>query len=237
MGDDPKNSSTKTLKFSTDGDGFITQLTQTKTAKRVTRRSSQLQASQIPPQEILNRLELISDFESELEDNALDAEITDPAAKITLVQNPTIMKRQRKDFAIQASNSDDKKKIVEKLKSIQQQHFTFTEAYERHLLFALFGQYEIDTKELLEELKLAKIPTVKVIKANKSTDNTIFFMSFTIDSITLTELQHKFSIINCLHVKWEKHRPRARRPTQCHCCQRFGHAAVNCSLPFRYIKC
>jgi hypothetical protein len=154
-----------------------------------------------------------------------------------LTVSPTFIKRSGPDFAIHAANTDDKKKIIEKLTLVNQQHFTFTENSDRHLIFALLGHHNVSIEELLAELVAANIPAVKVIKANRSEENPIFLVSFKKDSVTLKELQSKHSTIDFLKVKWEKHRPRSRRPTQCRRCQRFGHAASNCSLPYRCMKC
>lgn len=156
---------------------------------------------------------------------------------LKLSQDPAIRKRKGNDFSIMAANIEDKKLIVEKLKVVKYQHFTFTEQQDRHVIFALLGYFEVSKDVLLKDLQEAQIPAVSVVKANKSKEDPIYLISFRKDSITLSELQCKNNAINGLRVKWDKHRPQKRRPAQCHRCQRFGHAAINCSLPFRCVKC
>lgn len=156
---------------------------------------------------------------------------------LKLSQQATIQKRKGNDFAIFAANSVDKKKIIEKFKEIDQQHFTYSEPQDRHLIFALLGYFETPTLDLLKDLQSENIPAVAVIKVNKSLEDPIFLVTFKKQAITLSDLQYRFNVINGLRVKWDKHRPRNRRPAQCHRCQRFGHAAINCSLTFRCVKC
>lgn len=163
--------------------------------------------------------------------------LTNAVSSLSLSKQPTFTKRNGKDFTVQAATVDDKKKIVQKLNSINLQHFSYTENSDRHLMFALLGHHETSADEILKELIAANIPAVKVSRANKSDENPIFIVSFAKASMTLNELQSKHSTINSLRIKWDKHRPRSRRPTQCHRCQRFGHAAINCSLPYRCVKC
>jgi hypothetical protein len=156
---------------------------------------------------------------------------------LSLDKMPTFKKRRGKDFSIQAASVQDKKKILEKLNSQNHQLFTYTEVADRHQIFSLFGHHETSTDVLLQDLTTAGIPAVKVLRANKSVDDPIFLVTFQKNSTSLHELQTKHSVINFLRIKWDKNRPRVQRPTQCHRCQRFGHAAINCSLPFRCVKC
>jgi hypothetical protein len=158
-------------------------------------------------------------------------------AVLTLSQHPTIQKRRGNDFTIIAKNSNDKKTIVEKLKSDMHQHFTFTENQDRHLMFVLLGHHETSVEKVKEELVTAKIPAKKVSKINNSIVDPIFLVSFEKNTMTLADLQYQHYELNGLRIRWDKHKPRNRRPTQCRRCQRFGHAANNCALPYRCVKC
>jgi hypothetical protein len=143
-----------------------------------------------------------------------------------------------KQIKVLAHTKEDKKKIQEKMTETQQAHFTFTEPEDRHLQFVLYGHHTNDAKELMEELVAAKIPAAKVLKINRSTDSPVFLVSFEKNAeVNLRILQNNHGKLNSLIVRWAKFQPNHRRPTQCHRCQRFGHAANNCALPFRCVKC
>lgn len=162
---------------------------------------------------------------------------------LSLSEAPQLRKRQGNDFSVYASCTADKKAIAEKLISQKIQHYTFTENEDRHLMFALFGHHEVATDELQEEIdeemvkKKKEIKTTKVTQINKSAENPIFLVSFAKGSITLNELKHHHNILDGLRVRWERHEPKYPRPTQCKRCQRFGHAANNCQLSYRCVKC
>jgi hypothetical protein len=143
-----------------------------------------------------------------------------------------------KQIKVLAHSKDDKKKIQEKMTQSQQAHFTFTEPEDRHLQFILYGHHANNAEELKEELVESKIPASKVTKVNRSNENPIFLVSFEKKSqISLRTLQNVHGKLNNLIVRWAKFQPSQRRPTQCHRCQRFGHSANNCALPFRCVKC
>lgn len=157
---------------------------------------------------------------------------------LTLSTRPSIQKKRHgPDYTVIAHSIDDKKKIMEKLTSTNQQHFTFTEKEDRHLMFVLNGHFESTPDALLEELKRNKVPAVKVSQINKSKEDPLFLVSFEKNSITFNDLQYSLNVLDGLKVFWEHYNPKSRRPTQCKRCQRFGHAAVNCKLAFRCIKC
>jgi hypothetical protein len=156
---------------------------------------------------------------------------------LKLSKFPTIQKRRGKDFTITANNSSDKKLIVEKLKEVKQQHFTYTETQDRRLMFVLLGHHEIPVETLKEKLINANIPALKVTKINRSIEDPLFLVSFEKDTMTLNDLQYKHYELEHLRIRWNKYKPLNRRPTQCRRCQRFGHSANNCALSYRCVKC
>jgi hypothetical protein len=156
---------------------------------------------------------------------------------VKLSKSPLIQKRHGNDFSIFANSAADKKIIIEKLKTQMIHHFTFTENEDRHLLFVLLGHHEISTDNLLDELKINDIPAVKVSKINASTEDPVFLVSFEKNSTTFEKLLHQHNIVDGLRIRWKKYEPKNRRPSQCKRCQRYGHAANNCALPYRCMKC
>lgn len=162
---------------------------------------------------------------------------------LKLAAAPELRKRQENDFAIYASSAADKKIIIEKLNSQEILHYTFTENEDRHLMFTLFGHHKVSTEELLSiinaelEAKKKKVKVTKTTQVNKNLENPIFVVSFEKGAMTLNELKYQHNVLDGLRVRWERHEPKFRRPTQCKRCQRPGHAAHNCSLPYRCVKC
>ena len=154
---------------------------------------------------------------------------------LNLPKMPTFSKRRGNVYSVMAGNVEEKKKILEKLKTVQ--HFTFTETQDRHLLFVLLGHHDTTVEKLLEDLKASEIPAKKVSKINRSIEDPIFLVSFEKNAATLSDLTYKHNTINGLRIRWDKYKPVNKRPTQCRRCQRFGHAANNCNLTFRCVKC
>jgi hypothetical protein len=236
-------------KLTTDADGFI------QPARVTKQRQAKIKALENNGIDTSNRFENLTDNESDRESIASEDpphSTTKPAVKsvkyATKSPKPiyvssssfagirnslTSLKVSKapdfkivgKQIKILAHTKDDKKMIQEKLSQTKQLHYSFTEPEDRHLQFVLYGHHTNDTEELKEELAASKIPASKVTKINRSTDSPIFLVSF--------EKKAEFNLI----IRWARFQPNQRRPTQCHRCQRFGHAANNCALPFRCVKC
>jgi hypothetical protein len=165
------------------------------------------------------------------------AGVKNSLATLSLSKTPDF-KIVGKQIKVLAHTKEDKQLIREKMSQTKQPHFTFTEPDNRHHQFVLYGHHVNDTEELKLELVATKIPASKVTKINRSTDSPVFLVSFEKKSqISLRMLQNVYSKLNNLIVRWAKFQPKQRRPTQCHRCQRFGHSANNCALPFRCVKC
>jgi hypothetical protein len=160
-------------------------------------------------------------------------------AEITLTKPPLIRKRRGSDFEILAKNHDDKKVILNRLKDSTKHvsHYTFTESKDRRKLVVLHGHHEIDVVELESKLKAVELPVTMVTKINKSTQDPLYLISLEKGPISIRDLNENYNVIDFLKVSWKKYLPKNRRPTQCRRCQRFGHAANNCELPYRCVKC
>lgn len=162
---------------------------------------------------------------------------------LNLSAAPELRKRQDNDFSIYASSTADKKLIVEKLNSQEIHHFTFTENDDRHTMFTLFGHHKVPSDELLKSInaelgsKMKEVKATRTTQLNKSSENPIFLVSFEKGAMKLNELKYQHNVLDGLRIRWERHTPKFRRPTQCKRCQRPGHAAHNCTLPYRCVKC
>jgi hypothetical protein len=248
-------------KATTDADGFI------HPARTTRRRSATIKALEKNGIDTRNQFDKFTDDESDMESLAsevIQPTIKPPTKTAKLTSKPpkpiyvsstsfvgvknslmSLTVKKAPDFKIVgkqikilAHTKEDKKLIQEKLAQTKQLHYTFTEPEDRHLQFVLYGHHTNDTEELKQELVTSKIPASKVTKINRSTDSPVFLVSFEKNSeVNLRVLQNNHDKLNNLIIRWAKFQPNQRRPTQCHRCQRFGHAANNCALPFRCVKC
>ena len=107
-------------------------------------------------------------------------------------------------------------------------------------VFVLKG-FDLDGigSDILTELKAAKVPAVKVTTivkySNKS--RSVHLVTFDDDDLTVSDLNHKFSLIGIVRVSWEPQHPSKKKPTQCHNCQQWGHSSLNCHHPAKCVKC
>ncbi|KAK2578866.1 hypothetical protein KPH14_001274 [Odynerus spinipes] len=135
------------------------------------------------------------------------------------------------------------KQVIEILKSNQISFFTYTHKAEKNitvLLKNLEGDY--DPSEIFTELSKfnnenLKFTSVKRFSTRKSTAENktlpIYIVQLTPDS----QINNLNKIKYLLHqiIKWEK--IIKRDVLQCKRCQRYGHAAINCNLEYRCVKC
>jgi hypothetical protein len=145
----------------------------------------------------------------------------------------------RKKIMIQIlpKSSDDKKKIVDALKSHGIQCFSHCERDERRKLFVLKGHTPIKPEDLLASLVAHAIPAITVSKIGRSDEDPIFLVGFEKGSIDYHTLINQHRFIDQLRIKWEKHAPKKKRYMQCSNCQRWGHGKANCNMLRRCIKC
>lgn len=108
------------------------------------------------------------------------------------------------------------------------------------LLKGLNSSY--NEKEVLDELKSLCITNVefnKVVRfvTNKSKQDNRILPIFVVQITPQSELSNLRKIKYLFHqqIYWEK--LMRRDPIQCKKCQRIGHAASNCNLPYRCVKC
>lgn len=164
--------------------------------------------------------------------------------------------RNTTSFQIFPNDSEEKKKIQERLVERTIQFHTYSEPSDRHEIFILKGHYRVEAEELLKELNKEQIPAKAVsfvfdpkkIRASggkraqppahpkhQDDPDPIYRVFFPKGAITFNELQ-KHRTINYLKVCWEKNK-NTNKKTQCHRCQLWGHSAVNCNREFRCVKC
>lgn len=131
---------------------------------------------------------------------------------------------------------NDKKKLIDKLKSQTIGFHTFTEPSEKHRCFVLKGFYHTSCNELLDILKSSGVPAVKVSDLTRKDDYVFFLVHFT-DNVNVNFLNHNHHTIDYVIVKWENLKRSINKVTQCFNCQKFGHSSLNCGFPSRCVKC
>ena len=134
--------------------------------------------------------------------------------------------------------SEDKAKLIEKLKLEKFKFFTYAEPHQKPASYVLKG---VDTifspDEILASLKAKELPVVKVSFLVNKPNMVFHLVQFERGQLNINSLRHQAPHIENLIVKWEKLKRTAKRPTQCHRCQQFGHAASHCGREYKCVKC
>lgn len=145
-----------------------------------------------------------------------------------------------KGVDIRCINLATKKRIEKILSDKQVQFHSFTEASDKSIQFVLKGfDYEPEPTNILEMLKEKEIPATKVGVLFKGNEKSapVFIVQFDKSSTNLAELNHRFKKIHHTTVSWQKLQPSAKKATQCHNCQAWGHSSLNCHREARCVKC
>jgi hypothetical protein len=133
---------------------------------------------------------------------------------------------------------DEKKEVMKKLKEKQFVFHSFAEPEDKKKVFVLKGYfYDSDPSSILKNFQDAGIQCSKITFLSKNEDYPIYLVHFDDSKINITLLQRQHHIINGLIVNWKPKTNSKSRPTQCFNCQLYGHAATNCSRPYRCVKC
>lgn len=136
---------------------------------------------------------------------------------------------------------EDFDKIAENLTRNSFEFFTYATKSNRPYKALLFGLEKTDVsilKTTLIGMGLECIDVKMVQKPGKGNNDLIFYVVyFKRQSTTLKELRQKYSSIEYLKVKWEFHRNRRNKVTQCYNCQMFGHGSSRCAVKSFCSKC
>lgn len=159
---------------------------------------------------------------------------------LTFKEKPTfkIIGRNTK-VLVQCANTEDKAMLSESLKNKQFQFYSYTEPAAKTKYYVLKGFWAESDQAVLKQLKDAGVPATKVTVLNpKIPESPIYMIHFLpTQKINLKLLQTIHKYINECSVRWEFFDLANKKPTQCFNCQRYGHAASNCNMNFRCIKC
>ncbi|CAL7937378.1 unnamed protein product [Xylocopa violacea] len=165
----------------------------------------------------------------------------------------TILQTQIKDFYLKkinetkhivyANNSDNYKKVIEILRNKKIEFFTYTPKQTKRntvLLKNLEGDF--DAKVILDELQKIELENVRFLpikkfqtrKSMKEGRSLPIYIAQLIPDSKVEKLKNIKVLLHSL-VSWEKLIKTDR--LQCRRCQRIGHAATNCNLSYRCVKC
>lgn len=135
------------------------------------------------------------------------------------------------------NNYDEYKKVVEYYKKGKAGFHTYTAQQEKTHAFVLKGLCQTKTiEELKEELILQKINVKNIFKMKGTPEHSPAYLIVT-DALTkITDLQRKVKVIDFTIIRWERHY-NSKVITQCHRCQRWGHATSNCFTEPACLKC
>lgn len=154
-----------------------------------------------------------------------------------------IKRIQGNKHTIYLNNLNDFKRTKEVLNFVKADFFTYTPKQEKNQLFILKGLgYNVDPKDIAEEINSKKIENLTLLEITKFTtkysiknNQNLPLYLIKLSPSSQAAALHSIKYINHHVVHFEK---LLKRDTmQCHNCQRLGHAAVNCNLAYRCVKC
>lgn len=136
---------------------------------------------------------------------------------------------------------EDFDNIAKNLSSNKFEFFTYATKSDRPYKALLFGLEKTDVSELKTKLIKMGLECIDVKMVQRSgrgnTEHLFYVVYFKRQSITLKELRQNYSSIEYLKVKWEFHRNRSNKVTQCYNCQMFGHGSSRCAVKSFCSKC
>lgn len=159
------------------------------------------------------------------------------------INNFTVKRINNNKHILHTHTLDNHKIACESLKQHKIQFFTYTPKSNKNITVLLKNiEGNFDPNEILEALANKKTPGITFLSVKRFTTKRsveegkalpIFLVQLSADSIISNLSQIKTILHTC--IKWEKIIKKDR--IQCKRCQRIGHAASNCNLEYRCVKC
>lgn len=148
-----------------------------------------------------------------------------------------------KKHAILLNDIDQYQEVKELLTEAKFKYFTYTPKHLKNQTYVLKGlHHSEDVDEILKCLKFHCSDTLQIIKVTRfstrrSTANKTILPFFLVHISANSDAKQLVNIkrLNYQVVQWEKLKKGGI--LQCKNCQRFGHAATNCNLGYRCVKC
>lgn len=135
---------------------------------------------------------------------------------------------------IYTKSSEDKKKLIEALKSEKIDYFSHPDDEQKTFKAVLSGLPEVATSEITASLKSShNITATKIIMFNTKSTSKLYLCHFQKSEVKMKLLN---TIKTCYHhiIKWQPYKPSRKGPTQCYRCTLYGHGISQC---MRYAVC
>ena len=155
---------------------------------------------------------------------------------IRFATKPLLKIRGSSSTQVLCFSIDDKKILINKLRSEKIGFHSFTDAADKPAYFLLKGFYHKPCPVVLSMLQESNVPAVKVTDFIRNDDNVIYIVHVD-KSVNLNTLNHSHKYVANVVVKWDVLRKTNKKVTQCYRCQSWGHSANNCGYIPRCVKC
>lgn len=146
------------------------------------------------------------------------------------------VKYRRTNSQITTVNMEDRKKIIKAFQDNGIHGHSYTPEEEKVKKIVMKGAPNMDIGKLKQDIEDQgpKIENITYLKTKRG-DESFSYLITVKKEVNLQNIR-KIGQIENLNLKWEKYN-RKNNYTQCHRCQRFGHAENNCNMTPRCVKC
>jgi hypothetical protein len=155
---------------------------------------------------------------------------------IQFSSRPLIKVRNSNSTQVLCATSEDKKNVIDKLRSQHIAYHTFTDPADKPSYFLMKGFFDDSCENILATLKSCNVPATKVSYFIRNNDYVIYLVHFD-KSVTLNVLNHSHKIVDGIVIRWEILMKSNKKITQCFRCQQWGHSSFNCGQVQRCVKC
>lgn len=128
-----------------------------------------------------------------------------------------------------------------KQEGVGRPHYTYTPDTEKEVKSVIYGLPAIEEKEIIDELREKwELTATKVVPLTKKTETTSMtsrvYLAHFVHGTEARKIQ-QVSYLNYCRVTLKKYKKATNNITQCFRCQGFGHAARNCHLQEKCVRC
>lgn len=143
----------------------------------------------------------------------------------------------KNDTLYYVDNADDYKKMVEYLEKGKVPFHTYSLPENKTHGFVLKGlSNKTEIEDIKTDLERQGIKIRNIYKMKGTPEYAPAFLVITNPDVTLNMLQKRIKVIEFTIIRWERHQNN-KIITQCHRCQRWGHATSNCYADPMCLKC
>lgn len=150
------------------------------------------------------------------------------------LSEPCEMKLVSVGRKIYTKSIEDKKKVIDALKTEKIDYFSHPDDEQKIFKAVLSGLPEIATNDIINSLTTShNITATKVIMFNTKSTSKLYLCHFQKNEVNMKVLN---TIKTCYHhiIKWQPYKPSRKGPTQCYRCMLYGHGISQC---MRYAVC